>query len=104
MHNNQNSYHIQRDTKGFILYSRIKCCSMCDFCSSRTIYVQPIMSADDESVQVQETYCTRHGVDLIKDTSIIPKWCPVMELLQARDVARDGDPVENVIKQLVPES
>ena len=104
MHNNQNSYHIQRDTKGFILYSRIKCCAMCDFCSSRTEFHTPIMSMDDESVAVNVTYCTRNDRDTIKDTSVIPEWCPVMELLQARDIAKNGDPVENVIKQLFPES
>lgn len=104
MNSHTNSYHIVRDKEGFVLYSRIKCCAMCDFCSSRTEYHTPIMSMDDEDIAVQITYCTRRDIDKITDTGIIPEWCPIMNILDARDHAAGDDLVDQTFKNLFPNS
>jgi len=105
MHNNQNSYHIKRmKGGGFILYSRISCCAMCDFCSSRTEYHTPIMSMDDDDIAVQVTYCTRNDSEKITDTGSIPEWCPVMGMLSDRDGEAGDDLVDQTFKHLFPNS
>ena len=105
MHNNQNSYHITRlKGGGFILYSRIKCCAMCDFCSSRTEYHTPAMSMDGEDIAVQVTYCSRDDREKITDTGIIPEWCPIMGMLSERDGEAGDVLVDQTFRHLFPES
>ena len=105
MKSHTNSYHIRRlEDRGFILYSRITCCAMCDFCSSRTEYHTPIMSIDDEDIPVQVTYCSRNDVEKIEDTGVIPEWCPVMGMLSKWDGEAGDDLVDKTFKDLFPNS
>lgn len=104
MHNQQNSYHIQRAKEGFIIFSTVKCCAMCEMCSSSSEWHDPIMSMDDEQVEVKITYCVQRGQEKIEDTSKLPDWCPAMEILRDRDVLQHGDPVDNMFAVLFPES
>ena len=104
---NKNSYHLQSDTVGFIIYSRVKCCAQCEMCSTKTEYQEAgFGSWDDDPIPIQVTYCTQHhdSKDKIKDTAVLPAWCPMMKILYDRDVAAKGDPVDNALKSIFPNS
>ncbi len=104
MRSTPNSYHVVRDKEGFVLYSRIKCCAMCEFCSTRTEYRTPIMSMDGEDIAVQVTYCTRRDIDTIEDTGVIPEWCPIIEILDSRDSDAGAEMVYDIFKSIFPQS